>query len=297
VNKAVVRNACNVRNEWEIGAGHPCRVRVCTRFFSKLNHTTLNLATRFWADVRFVFRNSAKPLHESARVTTPSCQSKTNGFWGATFQRTYSSGRFAPTSHARSSVIRHELTRHRRWLASHTVIRYTSHIRSWQEEALRDVMLSQQQGFPVSLKEERGVFIHDESLRTASPLHSFAPDHPTPRFDWRRRAPSRAPSRSHGHRFSCDGKDEQTHVKRVVPQQLEIEPGGRFYHEVKAYEDRWVLLPCLRSLPSFFLPDFYPCWRLNKPKRRRKCAKDWQNGPSKNCVIAVIASPGCRRFG
>jgi hypothetical protein len=266
--------------------------------FFQLDYTTLNLATRFWADVRLVFRNSAKPFHESPRVkATPNCQSKTNVFRGPTFQRTYSSGRFAPASHARSSVIRHELTCHRRWLAPHTVIRCSSHDRSWEEEALQDVMLSQQQDSPVSLKEERGVSIHDQSLRTASPLHSFAPDYFTSRFDWRRRAPSRAPSRSHGHRFSYDGKDAQTHVKRVVPQQLEIEPGGRFYHEVKAYEDRWVFIPRLRSLPSFFLPDFYPCWRPNKPKMRRKCAKDWQNGPSKNCVIAVIASLGCPRFG
>lgn len=186
--------------------------------FSRLDYTTINLATRFWADVRLVFRNSVKPLRESPRVkATPSCQSKTNGFRGATFQRTYSSGRFT----------------------------LTPHDRSWEEEALQDVMLSQQQDFSASLKEERGVSIHDQSLRTASPLHSFAPNHSTPRFDWRRRAPSRAPSRSHGHRFSRDGTDEQTHVKRVVPQQLEIEPGGRFYHEVKAYEDRF--LPLLEA--------------------------------------------------
>jgi hypothetical protein len=269
------------------------RARLCPSFgniclYSR-DHKTFNLATRFWADVRLVFRNSAKPLHESPRVkATPSCQSKTNGFPGATFQRTHSSGRFAPASHARSSVIRHGLTCHRRLLASNTVIRCTSHDRSWEEEALQDMM---EQGFPVSSKEERGVSIHDQSLKTASPLHSFAPDHSAPRFDWRRRAASRAPSRSHGK------KNAQMRVKRVVPQQLEIEPGGRFYHEVKAYEDRWVILPCLRSLPTSFLPDFYPCWRSNKPKRRRKCAKDWQNGPSKNCVIAVIASPGCRGFG
>ncbi len=196
--------------------------------------TTLNLATRFWADVRFVFRNSAKPLHESPRVkATPSCPSKTNGLRGATFQRTYSSGRFAPASHARSSVMRHGLTCHRRWLVSHAVIGCTSHDRSWEEEAIQDMM---EQGFPVPLKEERGVSVHDQSLRTASPLHSFAPDHSTPRFDWRRRAASRAPSRSHG-------KNAQMHVKRVVPPQLEIEPGRRFYHEVKAYEDRWVIFP------------------------------------------------------
>jgi hypothetical protein len=203
-----------------------------------------NLATRFWADVRLVFRNSAKPFHESPRVeATSSCQSKTNGFRDATFLRTYSSGRFAPTSHARSSVISPGLICHRRWLASSVGIGGTP--RSWEEEeeALHDVILSQQQGFPVSLKGERGISIHDQSLRTASPLHSLAPDRSTPRFDWRRRALSRAPSRSHG-------KDAQTHVKRVVPQQREIEPGGRFYHEVKAYEDRWVL-PFWKSLPKF----------------------------------------------
>ena len=277
-----------------------CRVRVSAPLGTSLLplHTTLKLATRFWADVRLVFRNSVKPLHESPRVkATPSCQSKTNGFRGATSQRTYSSGGFAPASHARSSVIRPELTCHRRWLASHPVTGCTSHDRSWEEEALQDVILSQQQSFPLSSKEERGVSIHDQYLRTASPIHSFSPDHPTSRFDWRRRAPSRAPSRSHGHRFPCDGKNAQTHVKRVVPQQLEIEPGGRFYHEVKAYEDRLVLLPSLGSLQTIFLSDFYPCWRPNKPKTRRRCAKDWQSGPSKNCAIAVIASPGCRGFG
>lgn len=251
--------------------------------FSKLYYTTLNLATRFWADVRLVFRNSAKPLHQSPRVKV------TPGFRDATFQRAYSSGRFA--SHARSSVIRHELC-HRRWPVSRIIIRCTSHDRSWEEEAFQDVMLSQQQ-----LKEELCVSYHDKSLRTASPLHSFAPNHSTLRFDWRRRAPSRAPSRTPRQRLSYNGKDAQTHVKRVVPQQLDIEPGGRFYYEVKAYEDRWVHLSCLRSLQIFFFLDFFPCWSSSKPKMRRKCAKDWQNGPSKNCVIAVIASLGCRGFG
>ncbi|KAH9993020.1 AAA domain-containing protein [Russula vinacea] len=33
-----------------------------------------------------------------------------------------------------------------------------------------------------------------------------------------------------------------THIKRLVPQQLEIQPGKRFYHEVKAYEDRFLPL-------------------------------------------------------
>lgn len=228
-----VRNACNLV--------------ACARTFVHLenlysrDHTTLKLATRFWADVRLVFRNSSKPLRESTRV---SCRSKTNGFRDATFQRTYSSGRFAPPSHARSPALSRGSICHRRWLASRTGAGCTSHDRSWEEEALQDVMLSQQQDFLVSLKDERGISIHDQSLRTASPLHSFAPNHPTPRFDWRRRALSRAPSRSHG-------KDAQTHVKRVVPQHREIEPGGRFYHEVKAYESRWVLFPVFEVITKF----------------------------------------------
>jgi hypothetical protein len=103
----------------------------------------------------------------------------------------------------------------------------------------------------VSLKEERGISIHDQSLRTASPLHSIGPDHPTPRFDWRRRALSRAPYRSHG-------KDTQTRVKRVVPQQPEIEPGGRFYHEVKAYENRWVLFFMFEVITKLLSARFLP---------------------------------------
>jgi hypothetical protein len=59
---------------------------------------------------------------------------------------------------------------------------------------------------------------------------------------------SRAPSRGLGHKFLRDGKDAQMHIKRLVPQQVEFQPEGRFYHEVKAYEDRCVLLSCLRSL-------------------------------------------------
>lgn len=52
---------------------------------------------------------------------------------------------------------------------------------------------------------------------------------------------SRATSQGRGHKFSRDGKDVRTHIKRLVPQQLEIQPEERFYHEVKAYEDRRVL--------------------------------------------------------
>jgi hypothetical protein len=109
---------------------------------------------------------------------------------------------------------------------------------------------SQRQGFPVLL-EECGVSVQDESLRAASPLRSSAPGCSAPRFDWRHRAASRSPSQGHGHKLSCDRESAQTHVKRLVPQQLEIQPGGRFYHEVNAYEDRWVIVSCSRPLQSF----------------------------------------------
>jgi hypothetical protein len=164
-------------------------------------------------------------------------------------------------------------------------------------------MLSQQQNFPVSLKEERDVSIHDQSLRTASPLHSFAPDHSTSRFDWRCRAPSRAPSRSHGHRVSRDGKDAQAHVKRVVPQQLEIEPGGRFYHEVKAYEDRWVLIPCLRSLPSFLSARFLPLLEAEQAEEEKEMRERLAKWPIKKlcdrgyCITGVSAFWLDSKFG
>jgi hypothetical protein len=200
-------------------------------------YTTLNLATRFWADVRFVFRNSAGPFRASPRVkATPSHWSRTNGLRGAVFQRTYLSCRFSAPSNPRNAVIRYERTFHRRWLASHKAMERTFHDRSWEEEAFQDTMLSrpQRQGFPVSLEE----CSRDESLKAASPLRSSSSGSSAPRFDWRRRAASRAPSQDHEHKVSCDGKDAHTHIKRLVPQQLEIPPGGRFYHEVKAYEDR-----------------------------------------------------------
>jgi hypothetical protein len=205
----------------------------------------LKLATLFWADVRFIFRNSAKPFRASPSVeVTPS--HRTNGLQGATFQRMFSSCRFSAPSHSRNSSIRHEWTSQRRWLASQKSIGYSSYDRSWEDEALQDAMLSrsQRQCLPVSLK-GCGVSVHDESLRAASPLHSSVSGYSAPRFDWRRRAMSRA---AHGHKSSCDGKHKQTHSKRLVPQQRDIQPGGRFYHEVKAYEDRWVLLSCLQSL-------------------------------------------------
>lgn len=191
----------------------------------------LKLATLFWADVRFIFRNSVKPFRTSPSVeVTPS--HRTNGIQGATFQRTFSSCRFSAPSHSRNSLIRHEWTSQGRWLASQK--RYTSYDRSWEDEALQDAMLSrsQRQGLPVK---ECGVPVHEETLRAASPLHSSVSGYPARRFDWRRRAMSRA---THGHKSSCDRKHAQTYIKRLVPQQRDIQPGGRFYHEVKAYEDR-----------------------------------------------------------
>ena len=201
----------------------------------------LKLATLFWADVRFIFRNSAKPFRASPSIgVTPS--HRTNGVQGATFQRTVSSCRFSALPHSRNSLIRHEWTYQGRWLALQK--RYSSYDRSWEDEALQDAMLSrsQRQGLPVK---ECGVSVQDETLRAASPLHSSVSGYSVPRFDWRRRAMSRA---AHGHKSSCDGKHAQTYIKRLMPQQRDIQPGERFYHEVKAYEDRWVLLSCLRSL-------------------------------------------------
>ena len=254
-----------------------------------------NLATRFWADVRFVFRNSANLFRASPRVKATHRWSRTNGLRFAVFQRTHSSYGFSASSHSQNSLIRHNWTSRRRWPVSHNA---TLHDRSWEDEAFQDTILSrsQRQGFQVPI-EERGVSVHDETLRAASPLRSSAPGCPAPRFDWRRRAASRSPSQGHGYKISCCGKNMQTHIKRLVPQQLEIQPGERFYHEVEAYGDRWVILSCLRLLQSFSLPDFYPCWSSNRPKRKRKCAKDWQNGPSKDSATRVIASPGCQRFG
>ena len=210
--------------------------------------TTLKLATLFWADVRFVFCNSARPSRASPPIK-PAPSHRTNGLQSATatFQRTFSSRRYSAPSHTRNSLIGHEWTSHCRWLVSQ---KRTLYDRSWEEEALQDAISSrsQRQGFPVPLK-ECGVSTHDESLRAASPLRSSAPGYLAPRFDWRRRAMSRAPSLGHGHKFSRDGKDAHTHIKRLVPQQLEIQPGDRFYHEVKAYEDRCVLsFSYLRSL-------------------------------------------------
>lgn len=213
-------------------------------------------------------------------------------------QRAYSSCGFSMSLHSRNSVVKHGRSSHHRWLATHTTAGCASHDLSWEDEAVQDMMLSLQrrQAFPVPSK-GNDISIQGESLRAASPLRSSSPDHPTPRFDWRRRAPSRAPSQGNIHKLSRDGEDVQAHIKRLIPQHLGIQPGERFYHEVKAYENRWVLLPASVVATELFLLDFYPYWSSSKSKRRRNFAKDWQSGPSRNCATRVIASPGCRHFG
>jgi len=225
------------------------------------DHIVLNLATRFWADVRFVFRNSGKPFQKSPPVKTvpTSRRRKADGTQGVMFKRTYSPCRFSASSHSRTSVAKNESS-HRRWLTTDTakMVYASEHDRSWEDEALQDVVLSQtrRHAFPVPLN-ECDIFIHDESLRAASPLRSPATDCPLPRFDWRRRAASR-PSQGRTHRLSCDGKEPRRHIKRLIPPHLEIQPDERFYHELKAYEDRCVLhiLPeiATKLFPSRFLP-------------------------------------------
>ncbi|KAH9960270.1 AAA domain-containing protein [Russula dissimulans] len=56
------------------------------------------------------------------------------------------------------------------------------------------------------------------------------------------RAASRVPSQGRKHRLSCDGKESRRHIKRLIPPQLETQPDERFYHELKAYEDRFLPL-------------------------------------------------------
>lgn len=260
--------------------------------------TALNLATRFWADVRFVFRNSGKPLRASPHVKTAlSRWPKANGVPGVMLHRAYSSCRFSASSRSRTSLIKHERSSHRRRLATHSAMACASHDLSWEEEALQDMILSSSSRQD-HLEPWKGVgSVRDESLRAASPLRSPAQGSPSPRFDWRRRATSRAPQRDR-HEISGDRKDTKGYIKRLMPQQLDIEPGKRFHQEVKAYEDRYVVLSRLGGRHGAFpILDFYPCWSSSKPKRRRKCARGWQSGLSSDCAKRATASPGCRRFG
>ncbi len=107
--------------------------------------------------------------------------------------------------------------------------------RSLEDEAFQDMLARSHRQL---LSTEHGVSSHDESLRAASPLPSSPLDPPSPRFDWRLRATSRAAARSGVLRPSRDGTNSRTYVKRVIPQHVEIQPGERFHHEVNAYENR-----------------------------------------------------------
>lgn len=161
---------------------------------------------------------------------------KTNDLHGVMFQRAYSSCRFSASSRSRDSAMKYGRPSHRRWLATYSEMGDASYDPSLEDEALQDMFSSPRQGLS---EPSKGVgFVHDEALRAASPLRSPPPGLSTPRFDWRRRAISRAPPRGNRHEISRDGKDAQGHVKRLMPQQHEIRPGGRFHQEAKAYEDR-----------------------------------------------------------
>jgi hypothetical protein len=174
------------------------------------------------------------------------------------FQRAYSSCRSSVSSPSRNAVTKYGRLSHRRWLETDSAMEDASYDPSWEDEALQHTFSSLRQG--LSLPSKGVSSVHDEALRAASPLRSPTLGLSSPRFDWRRRATSRAPPRGNRHEVSRDGKNAEGHVKRLVPQQHEIRVGGRFHQEVKAYEDRWVLV----SHPgghheTFFLPDFYPC--------------------------------------
>jgi hypothetical protein len=156
------------------------------------------------------------------------------------FPRAYSSCRFSASSCSRNSTTKYGQPSHRRWLATYSEMENASYDPSWEDEALQDMSPSLQQGIS---EPSKGVsFDHHEALRAASPLRSHPPRLSTPRFDWRCRATSRAPPRGNRHEISRDGKDAERHVKRLMPQQHEIRPGGRFHQEAKAYEDRWAIV-------------------------------------------------------
>jgi hypothetical protein len=243
-----------------------------------------NLATRFWADVRFVFSHSGNPLRASPRAASHACIPR----------------RLSASSDPSNSVTRHSWPSSRRFLATHTATAYTSHHRTWEDEALQDVISSwpQQQNLRVSSPDEnKSITVRDESLKAASPLQSPVSDCSPPRFDWRLRAPSRAHGTRNDHKTSRDRKGAQSYVKRVIPKQPKIQPGERFHDEVRAYEDRCVFMSYPRLLRSPSLLGFCPCWTSSKRKRKESCGKDWQSGPSSDCAPRVTASPGCQLSG
>ena len=88
-----------------------------------------------------------------------------------------------------------------------------------------------------------------------------------------------------------------------MPQQLEIEPGGRFYHEVKAYEDRWALIPCWRSLLSFLSARFLPLLEAEQAEEEKEMRERLAKWPIKKlcdrgyCITGMSAFWFDSKFG
>ena len=175
------------------------------------------LAARLWADVSFAVGNSGTSLTPGLRTA-----SRAPSPCSAVSRRVSSSchGRV----HSQNIVTDRGRSPPKRSLATHVAT-----ARSLEDEAFQDVLSQSHGHLP---------HVYDESLKAASPLRSPPPGPPSPRFDWRLRATSRAAARSGGLQPSPDGTDSRTYIKRVIPQHLEIQPGERFHHEVNAYEDR-----------------------------------------------------------
>lgn len=173
-----------------------------------------SLAARLWADVSF--GPSLTPGLRTAS-NAPSPRSALSRRVSSSHGRLHSQN--IVTGRGRSPL--------KRSLATHATT-----TRSLEDEAFQDVLSRSHGQLPLA---DYGVY---ESLKAASPLRSPPPGPPSPRFDWRLRATSRAATRSGVLQPSRDGTDSPTYLKRVIPQHVELQSGERFHHEVKAYEDR-----------------------------------------------------------
>jgi hypothetical protein len=176
-----------------------------------------SMVARLWTDVSFAVGNSSTSLTRTA--------SKARSPRSAVSPRRVSSS-------AHNIVPRRRHSPPRRSLATHAA-------RALEDEAFQE-LLSQSHGLPPSTG--RGVSVYDESydqsLKAASPLRSPPLGPPSPRFDWRLRATSRAAAKGVGLQPSHGETDSRTYIKRVIPQHAEIQSGERFHHEVNAYEER-----------------------------------------------------------
>lgn len=158
--------------------------------------------------------------------------SLTPGLRSASKTRTPRSAVSQRSLHSQNIVV----TGRRRSPPKRSLATHAATARSLEDEAFQDVF-SQSHGH-LPLTEVYDESVYDESLKAASPLPSPPLGSPSPRFDWRLRATSRAAARSGGLQPSRDGTDSRTYIKRVVPQHVEIQPGERFHHEANAYENR-----------------------------------------------------------